>query len=102
MLAANEAVASHLEAAGIPMIFAFMSVPTPSASWSLKKSPVQFGYSLSPGAVPVKRFRETRRSHWIIRTDFEELSEAGREDRRKARGEDPQLSDAPFAEAGAL
>jgi len=59
MLAANEAVASHLEAAGLPMIFRIHERPDPKRVMDFEEIAAQFGYSLSPGAAPVKRFRET-------------------------------------------
>ena len=59
MLAANEAVASHIEAAGLPMIFRIHERPDPKRVMEFEEVATQFGYSLSPGAAPVKRFRET-------------------------------------------
>jgi ribonuclease R len=59
MLAANEAVAAHLEAAGLPMIFRIHERPDPKRVLEFEDVAAQFGYSLSPGAAPVKKFRET-------------------------------------------
>ncbi|HEV2198241.1 MAG TPA: ribonuclease R [Bryobacteraceae bacterium] len=59
MLAANEAVAAHVEAAGAPMIFRIHERPDPKRVLEFEEIAAQFGYSLSPGAAPVKRFRET-------------------------------------------
>lgn len=56
MLAANEAVASHLEAAGIPLIFRIHEPPDPERVMEFEDIAVRFGYSLSLGAMPVKRF----------------------------------------------
>ncbi|PYT15730.1 MAG: ribonuclease R [Acidobacteria bacterium] len=59
MLAANEAVASHLEAAGVPMIFRIHERPDPKRVLEFEEIATQFGYSLGAGPAPVKRFRET-------------------------------------------
>ena len=60
MLAANEAVAGHLEAAGVPMIFRIHERPDPKRVLDFEEIASQFGYSLAPGAAPVKKFRESR------------------------------------------
>jgi ribonuclease R len=59
MLAANEAVASHLEAADLPMIFRIHERPDPKRVLEFEQIAAHFGYSLAPGGAPVKRFRET-------------------------------------------
>lgn len=59
MLAANEAVASHLEAATVPMIFRIHDRPDPKRVQEFEDIAAQFGYSFGAGASPVKRFRET-------------------------------------------
>jgi ribonuclease R len=59
MLAANEAVASYLEAAGIPMIFRIHERPDPKRVLEFEQIAARFGYSLTPGGTPVKRFRDT-------------------------------------------
>ena len=68
MLAANEAVAAHIEAAGEPMIFRIHERPDPKRVIEFEEIAAQFGYSLTPGAAPVKKLREDR-SGWrsIIR-----------------------------------
>jgi ribonuclease R len=58
MLAANEAVASHLEAAGVPMIFRIHERPDPQRVLEFEEVAAHFGYSLGAGAAPVKRFRD--------------------------------------------
>ncbi len=58
MLAANEAVASHLEAAGAPMIFRVHERPDPKRVLEFEEIAAHFGYSLGAGAAPVKRFRD--------------------------------------------
>lgn len=59
MLAANEAVAAHIEAKGLPMIFRIHERPDPKRVMEFEEIAAHFGYSLGGGAVPVKRFRET-------------------------------------------
>ena len=58
MLAANEAVASHLEHAGVPMIFRIHERPDPKRVLEFEDIAAHFGYSLSAGAAPVKRYKE--------------------------------------------
>jgi ribonuclease R len=58
MLAANEAVASHLEAAGVPLIFRIHERPDPRRVLEFEEIASHFGYALSAGAAPVKRFRD--------------------------------------------
>ena len=57
MLAANEAVASHLEAAGVAMIFRVHERPDPKRVLEFEDIAAHFGYSLGAGATPVKRLR---------------------------------------------
>ncbi len=57
MLAANEAVASHLETAGIASIFRIHEKPDPKRVLEFEEIATHFGYSLGIGALPVKRFR---------------------------------------------
>ncbi|MGH9557886.1 MAG: ribonuclease R [Bryobacteraceae bacterium] len=59
MLAANEAVASHLESAEIPMIFRIHERPDPKRVLEFEEIAAHFGYSLTAGGAPVKKFRET-------------------------------------------
>jgi len=58
MLAANEAVASHLEAAGVPLIFRIHERPDPRRVMEFEEIASHFGYALSAGAAPVKRFAD--------------------------------------------
>ncbi len=60
MLAANEAVASHLESLGAPMIFRIHERPDPKRVAEFEEIATHFGYSLAGGATPVKRFRNAR------------------------------------------
>jgi ribonuclease R len=57
MLAANEAVASHLEAAGVPTLYRIHERPDPKRVMEFEDVAIQFGYSLGTGAAPVKRFK---------------------------------------------
>jgi ribonuclease R len=54
MLAANEAVAAHLETVGIPSIYRIHEPPDPGRVLEFEETARQFGYSL--GVVPVKKF----------------------------------------------
>ena len=56
MLAANEAVASHLEQLGIPSLFRIHEKPDPKRVMEFEEIATHFGYSLGIGALPVKRF----------------------------------------------
>ncbi|MGD0131671.1 MAG: VacB/RNase II family 3'-5' exoribonuclease [Bryobacteraceae bacterium] len=57
MLSANEAVASHLEQAGIASIFRIHEKPDPKRVMEFEEIATHFGYSLGIGAIPIKRFR---------------------------------------------
>ena len=59
MLAANEAVASHLESLTVPMIYRIHERPDPKRVLEFEEIATQFGYNLGGGAAPVKKFRET-------------------------------------------
>jgi ribonuclease R len=61
MLAANEAVASHLTAAEIPMIYRIHEPPDPKRILDFEELAARFGYSLGLGAVPVKKFKNVTR-----------------------------------------
>ena len=56
MLAANEAVASHLEALEVPSIYRIHERPDPKRVLEFEEVATHFGYSLRGGAAPVKRF----------------------------------------------
>jgi ribonuclease R len=56
MLAANEAVASHLESLEVPSIFRIHERPDPKRVLEFEEVATHFGYSLRGGAAPVKRF----------------------------------------------
>ena len=57
MLAANEAVASHLEHEGIPSLFRIHDKPDPKRVMEFEDLASHFGYSLGIGSIPVKRFK---------------------------------------------
>ena len=61
MLAANEAVASHLEAALEASIYRIHEKPDPKRVMEFEEVAAHFGYSLGGGASPVKRFQYTDR-----------------------------------------
>jgi ribonuclease R len=56
MLAANEAVAGHIEGQARPMIYRIHEPPDPKRVMEFEEIAAQFGYSLGIGALPVKRF----------------------------------------------
>jgi len=57
MLAANETVARHLEAAGQPTLFRIHEVPDPRKIAEFEELAASFGYSLGVGPLPVRRIR---------------------------------------------
>ena len=56
MLAANEAVAAHLEASGREAVYRIHETPDPQKVLDFEEIASRFGYSLGFGAFPVKRF----------------------------------------------
>ncbi len=80
MLAANESVAGHLEAAGIPMIYRIHEQPDAKRVLDFEEVAAHFGYSLGVGAIPMKRFpsvqrrrdgRKVRKDIALPREDFD-------------------------------
>ncbi len=61
MLAANEAVAAHLEQTGRPAIYRIHETPDPKRLMEFEEVAAQFGYSLGIGAIPVSRHRYKER-----------------------------------------
>jgi len=59
MLAANEAVASHLEVVAPASIYRIHEQPDPKRVMEFEEIAAQFGVSLGVGAIPVDRFRFT-------------------------------------------
>ncbi|MBV9303303.1 MAG: VacB/RNase II family 3'-5' exoribonuclease [Acidobacteriaceae bacterium] len=79
MLAANEAVAGHLETAGLPALYRIHEKPEASRVIEFEEIAAHFGYSLGVGAIPVKRFsvgdrkrdgRKARKEITIARDDL--------------------------------
>jgi ribonuclease R len=56
MLAANEAVAGHLEEGGNPSIYRIHEKPDPKRVMEFEEVAAHFGYSLGVGPIPVKKF----------------------------------------------
>jgi ribonuclease R len=80
MLAANEAVAGHLQAAGIPSLYRIHERPEPKRVMDFEEIAAHFGYSLGIGAIPVKKFpivdrrrdgRKVRKDVVLARSDFD-------------------------------
>jgi ribonuclease R len=61
MLAANEAVAAHLEQTARPAIYRVHETPDPKRVMEFEEIAAQFGYSLAVGAIPVSRLRYKER-----------------------------------------
>lgn len=61
MLAANEAVASHLEAAKLASIYRIHEMPDPKRIMDFEEVASHFGYSLGGEAVAVRKFRNMER-----------------------------------------
>ena len=61
MLAANEAVAAHLEQTGHAAIYRVHEQPDPKRVMEFEEIAAQFGYSLGVGAIPVSRHRYKER-----------------------------------------
>src|SRR5580698_2864579 len=61
MLAANEAVAAHLEQTARPAIYRVHEPPDPKRVMEFEEVAAQFGYSLGVGAIPVSRHRYKER-----------------------------------------
>ena len=61
MLAANEAVAGHLEHAEIPSLYRIHEMPEAKRVMEFEEIAAHFGYSLGIGAIPVKRFAASQR-----------------------------------------
>lgn len=62
MLAANEAVAGHLESLPVPSMYRIHETPDSKRVLEFEELAVTFGYSLGIGAMPVKRFRNVDHS----------------------------------------
>ncbi len=80
MLAANEAVAGHLQAARIPALYRIHERPEGKRVMEFEEIAAHFGYSLGIGAIPVRKFpvvdkrrdgRKIRRDIVMAREDFD-------------------------------
>ncbi len=78
MLAANEAVASHLEQAAIASLFRVHEKPEAKRVMDFEEIAASFGYSLGIGAIPVKKYqiKERGRDGRPIRKDIVMASES--------------------------
>jgi ribonuclease R len=76
MLAANEAVASHLEQTGIASIYRIHEKPDPKRVMEFEEVAAHFGYSLGIGAIPVQKFNITERRRGGVHS-------AGKQQRRE-------------------
>jgi ribonuclease R len=72
MLAANEAVASHLEGQMEASIYRIHELPDPKRVMEFEEVAAHFGYSLGVGAIPVKKFgyADKRRDGRKVRKDI--------------------------------
>jgi ribonuclease R len=72
MLAANEAVAAHLQATGRPSIYRIHEPPDPKRVMEFEEVAAHFGFSLGVGAIPVKKFAyaDKRRDGYKVRRDI--------------------------------
>jgi ribonuclease R len=72
MLAANEAVAAHLEQFETPSLFRIHEPPDPKRVMEFEELAVHFGYSLGIGAIPVKKYSvvDRRRDGSKVRRDI--------------------------------
>jgi ribonuclease R len=61
MLAANEAVAAHLDAKLKAGMYRVHEMPDPKRVMEFEETALQFGYTLGVGAMPVKRFAQVER-----------------------------------------
>jgi ribonuclease R len=73
MLAANEAVAGHLENAEVPAIYRIHEPPDPKRVMDFEQIAATFGFSLGIGAIPIKRYPivDRRRDGRKVRRDLE-------------------------------
>jgi ribonuclease R len=72
MLTANEAVAEHLETAGIPSLYRIHELPDPKRVMEFEQIAAHFGYSLGIGSMPVRRIavRERKRDGRKVQKDI--------------------------------
>jgi ribonuclease R len=77
MLSANEAVAGHIAAMELPMIYRIHEPPDAKRVADLELIAAHFGYSLGVGAIPVKRYPhvDRRRDGRKVRKDLTMVDE---------------------------
>ena len=81
MLAANEAVAGHLESIPVPSVYRIHEVPDPKRVLDFEQLAVTFGYSMGIGGMPVKKYRNVQHTR------------DGRKPRRDVEMADPVVPD---------
>jgi ribonuclease R len=86
MLAANEAVAAHLEDSGNPSIYRIHEKPEPKRVMEFEEVAAHFGYSLGVGPIPVKKFNITDRQR-----DGSQRHRGGTKQRREIALPDAQV-----------
>jgi ribonuclease R len=77
MLAANEAVSSHLEARGEPSLYRIHEKPNVQRVAEFEELAAHYGYSLGIGAIPVKRYPmvDRKRDGRKVRHDLVRVNE---------------------------
>lgn len=74
MLAANEAVASHIEQLELPSLYRIHERPDPKRVLDFEEIATHFGYSLAGGAAPVKKFKGDKYGPTVIALDNPRLT----------------------------
>ncbi len=74
MLAANEAVASHLESLEVPTLYRIHERPDPKRVLDFEEVATHFGYSLAGGAAPVKKFQGSKYGATTVALDNPRLT----------------------------
>jgi len=74
MLAANEAVASHLESLEVPSLYRIHERPDPKRVLDFEEVATHFGYSLAGGAAPVKKFQGSKYGATTVALDNPRLT----------------------------
>ncbi len=80
MLAANEAVAGHLETAGIPSLYRIHEQPDAKRLMDFEEIAEHFGYSLGISAIPVRKFATAERRPKSRSGGREGMGRGGRRD----------------------
>ena len=74
MLAANEAVASHMESLEVPTLYRIHERPDPKRVLDFEEVATHFGYSLAGGAAPVKKFQGSKYGATTVALDNPRLT----------------------------